>query len=112
MNEQHCNQCENECPVDALRCGRGRRYFGLEAEDSRTGKHHDCKTEDGPIGLLRQCGHILHHNEICGEDALSALNAEEKKELSRMLGILVQDWTLRIPKRQKHTANNHHEDLS
>ena len=108
MSEQRCNQCGNECPVDALKCGKGRRYFGQEtAEDRKSGKDHGCKLEDGPIGLLRQCGHILHHSGICGEDALSALNPADQQELNRMLEILLQDWKTRIPlKSERH--HSHH----
>lgn len=27
MEITNCNQCPNQCPKDALKCGRGRRYF-------------------------------------------------------------------------------------
>ena len=30
---QTCPQCDNHCPVDALRCGKGRKFFGVEGED-------------------------------------------------------------------------------
>ena len=36
MNEQtvYCEQCSNHCPINELKCNRGRSYFGQE-EDNR-----------------------------------------------------------------------------
>lgn len=89
MSEQHCNQCENHCPVDALRCNRGRVYFGQE-----TGKP---QMPAGPLGLLQKCGFVLHHGEIRQDEALSALTREEQAELERLLSVLLADWEKRMP---------------
>lgn len=32
---RHCTQCPNQCPEDALRCGRGRKLFGTESGESK-----------------------------------------------------------------------------
>jgi len=95
MSEQNCNQCENACPVDALRCGRGRRHFGLEG--SEHGHGHGGPDLSGPLGLLRQCGHMLHHGGVDSGEALSSLTVEEQKELERLLGLLLADWKAKAP---------------
>lgn len=83
MNEQHCEQCENRCPVDALRCNRGRAHFGLESKEPEM---------SGPVKLLQRCGHILHHGGIDPKNALTALTAQEQAELERLLSVLLADW--------------------
>ncbi len=95
MEKQHCDQCENQCPVDDLKCGKGRRHFGLEPDEG--GKGHGHSMPEGPLGLLMQCGHVLHHGGAGGEDLLRALNAGEQAELERLLTALLNDWKGRIP---------------
>ena len=90
MEKQYCDQCENKCPIDALSCGKGRRNFGMEPAES--GKEsHGRKMPDGVIGLLMQCGHVLHHGGADDEDLLRALNLQEQAELERMLKVFC--WT-------------------
>ncbi len=93
MGKQLCDQCENRCPADALQCGRGRRHFGLEAKDGK--ENMGRQMPKGPVGQLRQCGHLLHHGGVSGDDLLSALNPREQAELERLLGILLADWNTR-----------------
>ena len=52
----YCDQCDRHCPLDALRCGRGRRKYGGEQTESR---------ERMPIGRLEQehRPHDDHHHE-------------------------------------------------
>lgn len=88
MEKQYCDQCENRCAIDALQCGRGRRHFGLEQENSG---REERKMPGGALGLLMQCGHILHHGGAEGAD-LSALNDQEQAELERLLTVLLSDW--------------------
>ena len=108
MIEERCNQCENACPVDALKCGRGRRYFGVEDAGHGHGHGHGYGKPDlsGPLGLLRQCGHMLHHGSIGEEEALSALPKEEQEELERLLGLLLADWQAKTPSDE----GRHHHD--
>ena len=54
-------------------------------------------TLDGPLGLLQKCGLVLHHGNLEQEDALSALNPQERAELERMLSVLLADWEKRMP---------------
>lgn len=48
---QICPQCDNHCPIDALRCGKGRKFFGVEGEDQERGHDHD-----------HDYGHAHHHH--------------------------------------------------
>lgn len=102
MEMQYCDQCDNHCPANALKCGRGRRHFGLE--NVNNGQHmaqhhgkHGHSLPDGPLGLLMQCGHVLHHGGTTGENLLSALTLQEQAELERMLKVLLADWENRKP---------------
>lgn len=100
MSEQFCNQCENQCPVDALRCNRGRVHFGQEPVEK--------KMTSGPVGLLEKCGFVLHHGGIKPEEAMSALTAEEQAELERLLPMLLEDWQKRMPEGMKKHHHGHH----
>lgn len=95
MNQQHCDQCENQCPIDDLKCGKGRKHFGLEPAGE--GEKHGREMPKGPVGLLMQCGHILHHGGAEGDDLLSALDAQEQAELERLLGKLLDSWKSKMP---------------
>lgn len=96
-DKKYCNQCENHCPEDALKCGRGRRAFGqgqCENDDGHSRGHGDYrhnKKSDGVLGLLQSCGHVLHHGEI-GEDGLECLSNEEKEQLEKLLSKLLKNW--------------------
>lgn len=96
MEKRVCDQCGNHCPEDALQCGRGRRYFGMQPPPDSEGRHGHPLPE-GPVGLLRQCGHLLHHGGVGGGDLLKALSAEEQAELERLLTVLLADWKTRQP---------------
>lgn len=71
-----CPCCENHCSCDALQCGKGRRYFNNDAQQTTTdqhdhkhshggkGRHHHHGEEDMDKDeqlrmLLRRCGHVL-----------------------------------------------------
>ena len=100
MNEQHCDQCKNQCSVDALRCNKGRVHFGLEPVEE--------KRVAGPVGLLEKCGFVLHHGGIDPENALSALTAGEQAELERMLSVLLKDWKKNMPEDMGRHHHGHH----
>ena len=98
MSQQYCNQCENHCPVDALKCGRGRRAFGQESEaqpnEHRRGEGHGRGHHEplpGVLGQLQQCGHRLHHSGA-PENALSTLTPAEQAQLSALLTKLLNSW--------------------
>lgn len=96
MEKQYCDQCENKCPIDALSCGKGRRHFGMEPSESGK-ERHGRKMPDGVIGLLMQCGHVLHHGGADDQDLLQVLKLQEQAELERILKILLDDWKMRMP---------------
>ena len=82
-----CPQCENHCPADALKCGRGRKYFG--AEDA--GHMPD---PDSLLGLMRQCGHILHHSSSQKEEQelFKMLDESERSTLQALLQKVRRGW--------------------
>lgn len=108
MEKQRCDQCENQCPIDALQCRKGRRHFGLESDDGGKGK--PCREmPGGALGLLMQCGHFLHHGGAGEEDLLSALSHQKQEELEQLLTVLLKDWKKRIPaQRDEHRHGHHH----
>lgn len=110
MEEKVCPMCPNHCPVDALKCGRGRAHFGsaetaaAPSEPQREEGRHDrsgrgdhrrhgmsgghlrestAKDTDPTITLLRQCGYLLYHGE--GEGLLSCLSDLERAQLQALL---------------------------
>ena len=99
MSEQFCDHCENHCPASNPGCGYGRKRFGLKPENGH-GKPHGGLPE-GPLGLLRQCGHFLHHGSV-GEDALAPLTEQEQQQLERMLTTLLDAWKAQAPKHGHH----------
>lgn len=76
MKKETCMQCKEHCPVDALQCGKGKKYFeSLQAEDNRgrhgegreghegrgrhgEGRGHKEQADDSLTGLLCRCGYI------------------------------------------------------
>lgn len=48
------------------------------------------------LRTMRRCGHQLHHNmsgkDICAEEALSCLTAEEQQTLLKLLGKCLENW--------------------
>ena len=47
---RHCTQCPNQCPEDALRCGRGRKLFGTESGEGKEGRGEGRGEESGRSG--------------------------------------------------------------
>ena len=91
--EKNCPQCENHCPVDDLKCGEGRSYFGVE-KAPRQGARPE-RPEERMIVLLRKCGHFLHHS--VGRDSnvtalVNALSAEERATLEALLEKCLEKW--------------------
>lgn len=46
---KNCNQCPNQCPADALRCGRGRAYFA-RLENGEEQENTQASHEEGRHG--------------------------------------------------------------
>ena len=94
---QTCPQCGNHCPVDALQCGKGRRYFGVTDEGHGHKHDHDHghkhgHAKDGLAGLLHQCGRFAHHAELEETELFQALTDEEKATLQALLEKLAANW--------------------
>lgn len=92
MTEKSCPQCENHCSVDALKCERGAKYFGVQRQERDISS---MTIEERILVLLRKCGHHLHHN--AGHDTNAAalvdvLTAEEKNSLETILQKCLQHW--------------------
>lgn len=49
----YCDQCENHCPLNALRCGRGRRMYGNMNEGNDIPEQDDRGAGRGPRGGRR-----------------------------------------------------------
>lgn len=88
---QKCPQCENQCPREALQCGKGRRYFGIEPEEKTA--------PDSLLGLLRQCGHTLHHAGGGREESelFQMLSEAERAELQSLLQKVMAGWQELFP---------------
>ena len=108
---QTCPQCDNHCPVDALQCGRGRKYFGAadggqnqahEHGHEHGGHEHGHEhgghghSKSGLSGLFHRCGHFMHHNDIEEAELFQALTDEEKAALQSLLEKLSADWQNRF----------------
>lgn len=111
--EKNCPKCGNHCPREALKCGRGKKYFKKQEgehkhedghghrEEGKHGEgHHAHKgkekhrhgfrhmQDDGSITyMLHKLRHMLHHSsEAVTEERLTAsLTEEEKKQLRSLL---------------------------
>ena len=86
-----CPCCENHCPSDDLKCGRGKAHFGLISE-GRGGVYHEnreIKTLEDEVIVL------LHHSAEQASDhaaLLSILSEEEKRNLAALLKKCLQSW--------------------
>lgn len=117
----NCPRCGNHCPVSALKCGKGRKYFGVENEvsvDRREHKHdcehkheHECRQDhehkhkhehkhghkhDHPQGelscLLHRCGRFVRHAGLEEDELFQALTDEERVALKAALEKLSAGW--------------------
>lgn len=115
-NKKVCTQCHNQCPVDALKCGRGKAFFGEEGKmaadrggegNGREGHGGNGHGKDGHgrgpsfnpdslYGLMRGCGHYLHHSQGngCPDESVlfGALDEQERDELKRLLAKVLNSW--------------------
>ena len=90
-NLEFCDQCDNHCPKDALRCGRGRRRFGLEPER---------KELAGTAGLLQKAGMAAGRVKLEEAELFASLPEEDKAALDRILSSLLEVWKPHIPQHQ------------
>ena len=107
---QTCLQCDNHCPVDALKCGWGRKYFGVADGGSEHGQggcgHGHPKA--GLAGLLHQCGRFARHADMEETELFQALTDEEKATLQALLEKLTTDWRERCGEESDHHCGHGH----
>ncbi|MDD6692713.1 MAG: hypothetical protein PUE63_12950 [Lachnospiraceae bacterium] len=65
---RHCTQCPNQCPEDALRCGRGRKLFGTESGESKEGRGEGRGEESGRPGTHEHGNGHGHDHDHHGHD--------------------------------------------
>lgn len=98
-----CPNCGRHCPENDLHCARGVAYFEKNESSSNDmnkdqhGRHdhhghhqHHNIDEMDTIGLLRSCGHQLHHG--LSDASLEALSKEEQETLNQLLRKLLKSW--------------------
>lgn len=105
-----CPRCGSHCLENALKCGKGRKYF-------RTADGGQKHPKDGLARLLRRCGRFARHTQWDETVLFQALSDGEKAALQDLLGKLEADWQVRSSeggagrkegKRHKH--KKHHKD--
>ena len=116
---QTCPQCDNHCPVDAIQCGRGRKYFGVadggHEHDHRRGHDHGSSCghghpKSGLSGLLHQCGRFVRHADMEEAELFQALSDEDKAALQALLEKLSADWQARFGEEAfGRCAHGHHD---
>lgn len=96
-----CPQCDNHCPADALQCGKGRRFFGVEEGDHSHG-------ESGSLtGLFHRCEHFVHHAGVEEGTLFQVLTEEEKTELQSLLEKLDAGWRAQFGE-EVFSLSHHH----
>lgn len=91
---QNCNQCENHCPSDALRCGRGKAYF----QRLQSGEP-EFQSADPLVTLLYECGQITGHkiqklrqHGVEEKNLYRCLTDTEAAQLQSLLQRLKDGW--------------------
>ncbi len=107
--EQTCPQCDNHCPVDALQCGRGRKYFGVTEAGHDHDHGHGCGRKMGGLsGLLHRCGRFVRHAELEEDELFQALTDAEKATLQTLLEKLATDWQARFGEESMDCCHHGH----
>ena len=56
---------------------------------------HMCNGPKDPnslFGLMKRCGHILHHSKPNPDTAFEALDPQQKEHLASLLKVLLDSW--------------------
>lgn len=63
-NNEVCKQCENLCPLDELKCGKGRKYYNSAKSQKESSKEFGVNPPQVDLlSLMDQCGHFLYHRK-------------------------------------------------
>ncbi|MBQ9269261.1 MAG: hypothetical protein IJ206_07030 [Oscillospiraceae bacterium] len=110
---ENCPQCHNQCPADALKCGRGSSYFEAlkngETPDAGPERRKKFESDQPLVRLLVACGRVAEHRsekmrEHGADEAkmFQCLTGDEQAALQQILEKLEQTW------REDHAK--HHGD--
>lgn len=94
MEHRFCPGCENHCPLDALKCRKGRNFFGVKTDDEPRREHVE-RDEPSVVSLIRRCGKFLHHGispETNLSDLTNCLSLEETAALEDLLQKCLNTW--------------------
>lgn len=90
---EQCTQCKNACPLDKVKCPAGEEFRDFVKKggnpDEFVGKKKHGHGGPGGIpdsveGLLRACGHTLHHGNGA-VDVCKNLTEDEQEQLKALL---------------------------
>lgn len=88
----YCNQCENACPREDLRCQEGYQYFQMLETKKAEGL-------DPLVDLICQCGSLAEYQSDnlrsqgkAESDMLTVLTGEERQQLESLLLKLQTVW--------------------
>lgn len=115
----NCPLCPHHCPIDSPSCERGQSLVeklkageNVDIESLRKERGHGehghgehgergrgehghgehKRDRESLEGLLRECGHALHHRDGSDTAMFGALSAEEQDALKSLLKKLVESW--------------------
>ena len=90
---KNCSQCSNACPVDRLKCGRGRAWLARLSSGEELPEQY--LEEGSPLLRLITCGRVAEHKakmvRVHNGDpsrVLQCLSQEEQLQLAELLGRL------------------------
>lgn len=82
----HCSQCENHCPAEALRCGRGQAYFTRLKSGEHF--HSDSEAANALVELAQAVSHMGRIRQLHGGSTADLLNALDESEQAQLLALL------------------------
>ena len=96
----NCPICPNHCDIEAPKCNRGKELAEkiragepIDPDALRVGDGHGGNRDENSLeGLMRRCGHVLHHGGRSGDELFQALSDEEQTALKALLKKLLESW--------------------
>lgn len=68
------------------------RRFSLICDKKMCGHHGHGANPDTLYGVMRRCGHILHHGDMDKEKVFDGLTEDEQAQLKTLLTKLLDSW--------------------